>query len=361
MSGATEKIQEQHEILQATDRAALAASSEWQNSTSAFHLAGYGDAQYVDREGQGSEFNKVSFNPIFHFMYRDKVLWGSELEFGVDADGNTDVTLEYSAINWFFSDYAALVAGKFLSPLGQFRQNLHPSWINKLATAPPGFGHDGAAPSSDVGLQVRGGVGIAERSQLTYAAYVANGPELEAEDGELHAIESEGFTRDVDQLVVGGRVSFLPLPALEIGLSGATGEATVTVNDESEFEDDPHRGYKAYGLDFAYFWRGFEGRGEYIAQDIDDDPNSVAPEGGTWDAWYVQAAYQPGSAPWEFVARYSDFDSPQDSQKQKQWALGLNYLISPNAIVKLNYEINDGAKDSDNDADQWLAQFAYGY
>ncbi len=303
----------------------------------------------------------MTFNPIFHFLYRDKILWESELEFEIEEEGETEVGLEYSAINWFINDYAAVVAGKFLSPLGQFRQNLHPAWINKVASAPPGFGHDGAAPEADIGLQLRGGVPVGERSHVTYALYIANGPELEGEEGEVHGILTEGFTRDADDPVFGGRVSFLPLPNLEIGLSAAIGEATVKVNEEEEVDDDPARDYEAFGVDFAYRHDGFEARGEYIEQDVDDDPNSVAEEGGQWDAWYLQGAYQFRNFPWELVARYTDFTSPHASQEQEQWALGVNYLISPNAIIKFAYEANDGLDGSENDADRWLAQFAYGY
>ena len=97
------------------------------------------------------------------------------------------------------NDYVALVGGKFLSPIGQFRQNLHPSWINKLASAPPGFGHDGAAPTSDIGLQARGGFQIGNMF-ANYAVYASNGPELNStfEDGEfeLEGIRAEGFDED---------------------------------------------------------------------------------------------------------------------------------------------------------------------
>jgi hypothetical protein len=74
----------------------------------------------------------------------------SELEISIEPDDDTEAELEYLTIDWFANDYAAVLAGKFLSPVGQFRQNLHSSWINKLPTAPPGFGHDGAAPISEM-------------------------------------------------------------------------------------------------------------------------------------------------------------------------------------------------------------------
>ena len=56
-------------------------------------------------------------------------------EIEIDDAGETETNLEYLTIDWFINDYMALIAGKFLSPIGQFRQNLHPSWINKLPSA----------------------------------------------------------------------------------------------------------------------------------------------------------------------------------------------------------------------------------
>jgi len=130
-------------------------------SDTLIHMAGYADVGYIDQESSDGSFGVGSFSPIFHFQYRDLVMLESELEIEVDDAGETETNLEYLTIDWFINDYMALIAGKFLSPIGQFRQNLHPSWINKLPSAPPGFGHDGAAPVSEVGVQLRGAFPVA--------------------------------------------------------------------------------------------------------------------------------------------------------------------------------------------------------
>jgi len=361
----TAAVEEEH-VQMAEETAAARAeatriASQWQNTTSAFHLSGYGAASYVNRENGNDEFSGVNFNPIFHFQYRDSILWESELELDIEDDGEIELNLEYSTIDWFINDYTALLAGKFQSPLGQFRQNLHPAWINKLPSAPPGFGHDGAAPEAEVGVQVRGGSPLSRAMHANYAFYVGNGPELEAEEGEIHGIVSEGFTRDVDDPILGGRLGFLPVTNLEIGFSGALGKATVTENDGAEIEDDPSRDYEAIGADLHYRWRDIEARGELIRQKIDDAPGSLAEDGGRWRAWYLQLAYRLGRSPWEGIARYTDFDSPIPEQRQEQWMLGLDYLIAPNAIVKLGYEFNDGLEEAETDDDRWLLELAYGY
>lgn len=346
--------------LQAAQRAEKSAN-EWKNTTSVTHLAGYASADYVSPDNANAAFG-ANFNPIFHFQYDDRILWEAELEVEVEEGGDTAVALEYSTIDVFINDNLVFLAGKFLSPIGSFRQNLHPSWINKLPSAPPGFGHDGAAPLAEVGVQLRGGLKVGERGKLTYAGFVGNGPKLEGEDGEIHGIDTDGFAGDPDdEKVFGGRVSFLPFPKLELAISAAVGDASVVENDAVDFEGDPTRDYEVLGFDTSYQWNNFDFRGEYIQQKVADEASSVAPEGGTWETWYLQGAYKFGQAKWEGVVRYTDYTSPHPDRSQEQWAVGVNYLLTPSALLKVGYEFNDGLTGEATDDDRWLVQMAYGY
>lgn len=327
------------------------------------HLAGYGAVTYTDSEFEdaNASFSGVSFNPIFHYMYRDLVMLESELEIEATSEGETETGLEYLAIDLFLHDYVTLVAGKFPSPLGQFRQNAHPAWINRLASAPPGFGHDGAAPLADVGVQLRGGFPVGG-ARGNYSVYVANGPELEADGGEIEAIEAEGFTRDEDgKKVFGGRLGFLPIPRLEIGVSAASGKAAVTKDGGVEISGDPDRDYTAAGADVSYSDGGLRLLAEYIQQKVGDAAASVAPEGGKWKTWYAQASYMIPGTKLEGVVRYGVFDSPHAVMDQKQTAAGLNWWFAPHVVAKLTYESNDGESGSEADADRLLLQLAYGF
>lgn len=345
---------------QAAQRAETSAN-EWKNTTSVTHLAGYASADYESPENGNAAFS-VNFNPMFHFQYNDKILWEAELEFEVEENGDTNIGLEYSTIDWFLNDSMILIAGKFLSPLGNFRQNMHPTWINKLPSAPPGFGHDGAAPVSEIGMQLRGGRNFGGQGKFTYAGYVGNGPKLEGEDGEIHAIEAEGFAGNPDdEFVYGGRVSLLPFPKLEVGVSGAFGDVAVVENDGADISGDPTRGYTVFGFDSSYQLGNFDLRGEYISQEVDAEPASIAPEGGKWETWYVQGAYKFGQAKWEGVLRYTDFKSPHADDSQEQLAFGLNYLLAPSAMLKFAYESNSGLAGEATNDDRWLVQLAYGY
>jgi len=376
----------------------VAQAAEWREPNSIIHLAGYADVGYANQKNSDGSFNVGTFSPIFHYQYRDIVMLEAELEIAVTDDGGTDVFMEYLTIDYFLNDYIALIGGKFLSPIGQFRQNLHPSWINKMASAPPGFGHDGAAPVSDLGFQVRGGFPMGNMFG-NYAAYVSNGPEListfEDDEFELEGIEAEGFGKDRDgKKVYGGRFGFIPLPGLEIGISAATGKATVTSlelahGEEEEEEEDEHkvqvarvaseegeeegegdfdldhegpRDYDVLGFDFAWALNNFVLRGEYVKTKIGADyVGLTASEGATWKTWYTQASYQFPQTKWETALRYTDFDSPHASQDQKQWAVGLNYLFTSSFIGKLTYEFNDGETGSQADTNRWMFQLAYGF
>ena len=182
------------------------------DAESAFHLAGYAFVGLMQSDADLGTFSSAQFNPILHYQFSDLVLFEGELEIRNMADGETEVTLEYSTIDLMLGEHVILVAGKFLSPLGNFRQNLHPAWINKLPSAPVGFGHDGAAPLADIGVQLRGGW-TSGSHRFNYATFITNGPELEADGGEIHAIETEGFARDADGAkTIGGRFGYLPVP-----------------------------------------------------------------------------------------------------------------------------------------------------
>lgn len=368
LSAQLEEIQQKILILEA-ERAVNAEAREWRYADSVVHFAGYADTNFVDTDGGDGEFTVGNFAPIFHYRYGDILMLESELEVEVNEDGETEVALEYLTVDAFLNDYVALVAGKFLSPIGQFRQNLHPSWINKLASAPPGFGHDGAAPVSDVGVQLRGGFPLGG-FRSNYALFVSNGPIIKAEieDGEfeLDGVEAEGTSSDNDgEKVYGGRFGILPARHLEIGFSLATGKATVAEienGDSALLSGEGARDYDVLGMDFAYQYNDFQLRGEYVETDVGGTTQGVAASGGaSWETWYTQASYRPGQSKFEYVTRYAEFDSPHSSRDQEQIAIGMNYLFTNSALLKATYEFNDGITGSDADEDRLLVQLTYGF
>ncbi len=72
-----------------------AKASEWTNTDSVVHLAGYGAVTYSDSDDENGAFSGVQFNPIFHYQYKDLLMLEAELELEVDEHGETELALEY--------------------------------------------------------------------------------------------------------------------------------------------------------------------------------------------------------------------------------------------------------------------------
>ena len=352
-------------------RKEVQSAGEWKEPSTLIHMSGYADVGYTSNDNANDSFTIGTFAPIFHYQYRDLVMLESELEIELEADGNTNVAIEYLTVDLFLSDYVTFVGGKFLSPIGQFRQNLHPSWINKLPSAPPGFGHDGAAPISELGMQLRGGFPFGGM-RTNYSIYIGNGPELIAEwDGsefELDGVEAEAKNEDQDnKKVIGGRFALLPIPEIELGLSFATGKATVTTVEDDigtapSLMNEEARDYDVLGFDFSLQHKNISVRGEYVQTEVGDAVTGAsASAGDEWTTWYTQIAYQFLPTKVEAVIRYTDFDGAGTSKDQKQWAVGANYLFTNSVIGKVAYEFNDGLTGQTADDDRLLLQLAYGF
>jgi hypothetical protein len=326
-------------------------------TNSRFLVTGYGVLGYGNRQDASGSFGMAGFNPIFLYQYKDLLLFQAELETGINADGSTSVGLEYAEGNVFVNDYLSLFGGKVLTPLGYFIRNLHPAWINKFASKPPGFGVEGgAAPESDVGVGARGAFAVNETARANYAAYVGNGPRLELNEAgdEIEGVEAEGATSNPGgRMFFGGRVGVLPIPGLELGLSGGTGKTAV--------EGEARRNYSVAGADLSFKRGPIDLHAEYIQQRVGNLSSSAAPEGGTWKAWYAQLAYRISTTPWEPVVRYGDFTTPHPDQDLRQWGIGLNYWLTPSAVAKVAYEFNQGEPGTKNNADLFLVQFSYGF
>lgn len=241
-------------FLQAANGEEPVSNATTPNGNAIVNLTGYGSLDYSQPEGKAGEFSAI-IAPILQLQIGDKWFFDAEVELSATQSGETEGMLEYATANYFLNDYMTIVAGQFMSPIGQFKQNLHPTWINRLPTMPMGFMYGGAAPSGDFGLQLRGALPIG-KLRSSYALFVSTGPELvgsyDDEHGEftLKAIDASANYTDVDRPVYGGRWVMNPARGFEFGFSFASGVATVTaiegwtavadVHDEEEEEGEHH-------------------------------------------------------------------------------------------------------------------------
>ena len=379
---AEEQAKAAGEQAKAAERQATAAEKKTgaaDRANAKWHLAGYATTSYktTNAETVHNSFRVGQFNPVFHFQFKDIILFESEFEFTVGDDGKTTLNLEYTTLDLLFSDFAALAAGKFLSPIGQFQERLHPGWINKLPDPPAGYGHGGVQPLSEVGVMLRGGFEI--NPLVNYAIFVGNGPRFELENGELSKLELEGFGTDNNHnKSIGGRIGILPLPYLEIGGSFMTAEAEGLPGTSGRITEGE---YSLWGADAAYTRGPWDVRFEYLrtkltsffGQKETGQPTELIPT-TEWEVWYAQIAYQlsgltdtPIIRNLEPVVRYGEVDVQGFAHfvdhlpPEQRWTVGLNYLFAPSVIAKLASSWRSFDNPALKDSFELWVQLAYGY
>ncbi len=343
---------------------ALHQALAWGGQDISTLITGEASVGFMKQAGEHSSFNTVDFNPILLATYKDFFFLRAALDFTLDDDGNTQSSLDFANLNWVLSDYAVFGAGKVDSNLGQFVQNLSPDWINRLASPPPGFDGDQAAPQSDIGIYIRGGFPLFFHMNANYAVYTANGPRgyVDLTNNLVDHIGTDGYPNGFGNYVAGGRFGLLPIPQLEIGVSGAIGKlALIDLADETTLLQRG-RGYNVLGADFNFQWRNWNFRGEIIQQKmVSQIYNILTPYAESWNAWYLQAAYRIPSSRLEPVLRFGKFKTPFSEQNQQQWVFGLDYWFAPSIVGKIAYQLNQGQMGTLNNANAFLLQIAFGF
>jgi hypothetical protein len=363
------------------------AKKSYKDSKTQFMIRGYGHTGFasVDTNGETeSSFDGGTFAPIFLFKHSDRFMFESELEFSL-SDGALEVGFEYADVMYVLNKYMTVRAGKFLLPFGTFMERLHPSWINRFTSKPLGFGHDGIAPSSDVGLELRGAFYLGS-TKWNYSTYVTNGPTIK--DGSIEPDEAgmlafENLIDNNNNKAFGGRIGFLPFTDSSTEIGYSIFSANGTGDKDSQYENI---GAFLYALDFAFVKQvnGLSGvvdfKGQYNHSKVDNATYFDAEENETYtfdnvsNSFYVQLSYRPTMSGnnfvknLEFVSRYSEYNTPEGAKwesNSSQYSFGLNYWISWRSLIKVSYETSDiegghgasGVSNIDSFAIHWAIGF----
>lgn len=351
------------------------AASNW-------HFAGYAHTSFLASDLPGHDsFLAGGFNPVFHYQYQDLVMFEGELEFETNSTGGTNTELEYASIDVFAHDNLTVVAGKFLSPLGRFQEDLHPAWINKMPDRPAGFSNAaGAFPLSEVGLMLRGGATI-DPVMVNYSVYAGNGPQVELTGGELEKVSFEGVGEDDDNgnKAVGGRFGILPIPGLEVG--GSFLVSSIDGKNEGVSGGTSSGDFAWYGADLSYTRYGADLRFEWFTSQLDSFFSQTAAATATglvpttdWEAWYAQLAYRlneltddPIVGNFEPVVRYGQFDIEgfgnfvTNGEQEDRLSVGLNYWFTPSLVVKNAASWRDFRNAGAANGMEYRVQLAYGF
>lgn len=344
----------------------------FKSGKSKFMLRGYfhsGFEGVIADEGSEYNFAGGGIAPILMYKQSDRLFFEAEFEGGFSADGEFIWGMEYADMSVVINKYLTVRGGKFLVPFGTFMEKLHPAWINKMATRPLGFGHDGIAPTSDVGLELRGAFNIGP-TKWNYQAYVINGPQLkigEDEPEEAGMLKFDFLKDNNPDKAVGGRIGFFPLSnsSLELGISGMT----AGVGDK----DSPYEKVRAslFAVDLNYvrslnFMKSvIDIKGQYNYSQV-SDANYAVPNDTTdlfYDfnnvssSYYAQVSLKPALVQnkfvrrLEFVGRYSGMQTPEGSlweQKADQWAVGINFWLDWRTVLKFGYQNSSGSTGGDD-------------
>ena len=336
------------------------------------HFMVRGFAQFgLDASSDNINFNMTSFNPILLWRQGDRFLFESELEMEY-MNNQFGLNLGYANASFIITKGLVVKVGKILIPFGTFGEKFHPSWVNKLASAPLGVGHDGMLPMADIGVEIRGGLQLG-KSKMSYSLYCVNGPEIKngtEEPEEAGMLSFENATDNNNNKAIGSRIGILPLSnsSLEIGISGyyaMPGSAKSPFEEDSLNKDLNYKNVtaliSAVDLSYVKLISPIKGvidiKGQYNISNVSSavyfNPEDTSRYTFTnnCSSYYAQLAYRPAMATnnvlknFEIVGRYTVYNTPNGSlwfNNQSQIEVGLNYLFSWRTILKASYQITDG-------------------
>ncbi|UQD57023.1 hypothetical protein [Flavobacterium sp. K5-23] len=344
------------------DGDSISVYETYKPSKTQFMIRGYGHTGFNYQtlgDEKESSFVGSAFSPIFLFKHSNKLMFEAELEFELE-NNSLEIGLEYADVMYIINKYMTVRAGKFLLPFGTFMERLHPAWINRFPTRPLGFGHDGIAPSSGIGVELRGVFDLGGPT-INYSVYSTNGPRLKdgsEEPEEAGMLLFQNYEDNNLSKAFGGRLGLLPFAdsSTEVGFSAYSTNGTGSTDSEYE-----NVGAFLYALDFSFVKQipeisGFvDVKAQYNNSKVDkanylNNDSEVYTFDNRSNSFYGQLSYRSTMADsdflkkLEFVGRYSNFNAPKGAEweeKSKQFAFGINYWLTWRSLIKLSYQTTD--------------------
>jgi hypothetical protein len=339
-----------------------------------FSMVGDAEVQYGQAKGQNGTFSMADFAPIFLFRANDNILFEAgfdiTLENNVGTNGlpnggsSTSVNLSFAQLDYLLNDYATVVAGYMVLPLGTYSERAA-GWLNKIPDSPLVVDF---VPGAGVGAQLRGAMPVGQFGQmLTYSAYGVNGPS--SSDGTANAGsldlggnvggDAVGSPNLNGNPSGGGRIGWFypwkPHYDVELGVSGQSGTWSGNYL------------WSALVVDAAvHISPNFEVKGEYInTWEETDNAGTIQPNG-----WWVQAGYKlaglnieaPVVNDIELLGRYDTANDAMGSTTDRYTA-GLLYYLTNTLWLEGDYEWlkKQGLNSFGLPSSQFIVQLSYGF
>jgi len=335
-------------------------------------LGGYGEVHANFTEG--TESDKADFHRMVLYLGYDFADWISfhsetELEHAFVSDGDGEISLEQAYIDFMLTGKFNVRAGRILTPIGIINSRHEPPTFNGVER--PSFATNiiPTTWSSD-GVGVFGSL----NPSLSYEAYVVGGL-----DGSQFSSTSGirgGRIKERPSLndpAITGRLDYYPLfeslsrsdQSLRLGASGYFGGLD-NGNNGSNPGIDGEVGITS--ADFEYSVQKLDFRGVVAHINIDGAKgigNNVADE---ILGWYLEGAYHCMPDEWKtgklarsdatVFLRYDDYDTQykmpsgvaaNPAGDRSDWTFGTNFYLTPNFVIKADYQIRDDESGSDLD------------
>lgn len=335
-------------------------------------LGGYGEmhANFT----QGSEKDQVDFHRMVLYLGYDFADWikfhsETELEHAFVSDADGEISLEQAYVDFLLTGKFNVRAGRILTPIGIINKKHEPPTFNGVER--PSFASSiiPTTWSSD-------GVGIfgSLNPSLTYEAYVVGG------------LDGSGFSAvsgirggrikerpSLNEPAITGRLDYYPDSinrndsdqSLRLGASGYFGGLD---NGDQGSNPGIDGEIAITSADFEYSIRNFDFRGVIAHINIDGARqigNNVAEE---IFGWYLEGAYHWLPEEWKtgklakadatVFLRYDKYDtqykmpsgiSKNPAGDRTDWTFGTNFYLTPNLVLKADYQIRDDDSSGDPD------------
>lgn len=343
-------------LVVATSLSTAAASAD---SGSKVQIHGFGGWAYGDTDGNrylvGTDEGKydnaelglnISVRPIERLSLVAQVFLESGGDFG-DGDDSDEVELDYAFAEWFFSDALKLRIGRVKHPFGLYGETFDVGTLRPFYFLPQSiYGPNGFTAKAYNGVGITGLPSSGGRWGVQYDVYVGQVdgsfdiPGLLAFSQRFRLEPNLSLGFEVED-TLGARLNLTtPVEGLTFGVSAYRGDEQVggdLVDRQTRETFLVHAEYLTDRWSIRAEWGGLEHEGDFEE------------EGG-----YLEIGYKVDRH-WQIAVRGEEWDvdfpglpaaalTPLFRQvmRHEETAVGVNYWISPQAVLRLSYHRTDG-------------------
>jgi len=329
-----------------------------QETNNKFTIGGYAQVDYIRPKSDVATVDLHRMVMYLGYEFNDKVSFESETEF----EHVKELEVEQAFINYRLGSSITAKAGLMLVPMGLINQTHEPTTFFTV-NRPSQDKNIIPTTWSQIGIGLSGNI---NSISLKYQAYIFNGVKsyqdgtafLRGVDG-LRKGRQGGAEAFSSQANFSTKINYYGVHGLNVGLAGYFGNTQTT----DLTLKDSYVGVSMIGLDAVYKRNAFIIRGQYVVNNLSNTAayNTLTGRdiGSKMEGFYIESAYDVMSfidnqAPERILlfTRYENYDTQASvagiltknkAYNRNSTTIGLNYLMVPTAVFKMEYKIRDNA------------------